>query len=72
MSCGFRLRELLRSVGDRDEPFPIQHGRGDEVTYPGSADPQDGTGPGSLTGLDIYIPDLRFGSGIKAPTRDCR
>jgi len=26
------LSELLRSVGERDEAFPIRHGRGDGAT----------------------------------------
>ncbi len=68
------LSDLLRSVGERDEPFPIQHGRGDGATHPGARDPRDGpgAGPGGRPVRDIYIPDLRLGSGIKVPTRDFR
>ncbi len=68
------LSDLLRSVGERDEAFPIRHGRGDEATHPGAPDPRDGPGPGpgSRPVRDIYIPDLRLGSGIKVPTRDFR
>jgi error-prone DNA polymerase len=47
------LGELLRSVGERDQPAA----GGDEL----------GRKP-----RDIYIPDLRLGSGIKVPTRDFR
>lgn len=66
------LSELLRSVVERDEPFPIQHGRGDGATHPGSRDPRDGpsTGPGGRQVRDIFGPDLQLGSGIKVPTRD--
>ena len=27
------LSHLLRSVGDRDQPFPVEHGRGDEAKF---------------------------------------
>ena len=68
------LSDLLRSVGERDEPFPIHHGRGDGATHPGARDPRDGpgAGPGGQPVRDIYVPDLRLGSGIKVPTRDFR
>ena len=32
------LSGLLHSVGERDETFPLQHGRGDAVKYPGAPD----------------------------------
>ena len=68
------LSDLLRSVGERDEAFPIRHGRGDGVTHPAAPDPRNGpgAGPGGRPVRDIYIPDLRLGSGIKVPTRDFR
>ncbi|MGI4800408.1 MAG: OB-fold nucleic acid binding domain-containing protein, partial [Janthinobacterium lividum] len=68
------LTELLRSVGERDEAFPIQHGRGDGMTHPATRDPRQAAaaGPGGRPARDIYIPDLRIGSGIKVPTRDFR
>ena len=52
----------------------IQHGRGDVATHPAARDPRDGpgAGPGGCKGRDIYVPDLRIGSGIKVPTRDFR
>ena len=37
------LSDLLRSVGQRDEPFPIDYGRGDGATHPGARDPRDGS-----------------------------
>ncbi|MGI4793155.1 MAG: OB-fold nucleic acid binding domain-containing protein, partial [Janthinobacterium lividum] len=68
------LTGLLRSVGDQDDPFPIEHGRGDVATHPAARDPNDrpGAGPGGRPVRDIYVPDLRIGSGIKVPTRDFR
>ena len=68
------LSDLLRSVGDRDEAFPIEYGRGDGATHPGTRDPRDGpgAGPGGRPVRDIFVPDLRLGSGIKVPTRDFR
>ncbi|MEO8714711.1 MAG: OB-fold nucleic acid binding domain-containing protein, partial [Acetobacteraceae bacterium] len=60
------LSALLRGVGEQDLTPP--HGRGDQVTHPGGPDPRE-TGPKPR---DIYIPDLRLGSGIKVPTRDFR
>ena len=68
------LSNLLRSVGERDEPFPIPHGRGDGATHPAARDPRDGSGaaPGGRPVRDIFVPDLRLGSGIKVPTKDFR
>ncbi|NPD66648.1 error-prone DNA polymerase [Lichenicola cladoniae] len=68
------LSQLLRSVGDQDDPFPIEHGRGDVVTHPAARDPRDGpgAGPGGRKIRDIYVPDLHIRSGIKVPTRDFR
>ena len=68
------LSDMLRSVGERDEPFPIRHGRGDGATHPAARDPRDGpgAGPGGRPVRDVYVPDFRLGSGIKVPTRDFR
>jgi error-prone DNA polymerase len=59
------LSGLLRDVGQRDEPFPMPHGRGDEVRHGGTTDPRETT---------VVVPDLRIitGKGIKVPTRDFR
>jgi error-prone DNA polymerase len=35
------LSGLLRSVGDRQDPFPVPHGRGDGVTHPGGPVPRE-------------------------------
>ena len=66
------LTGLLRSVGQQDGSFPIQHGRGDAVTHPGAPDVRDDKSPVGRKPRDIYVPDLRLGSGIKVPTRDFR
>jgi error-prone DNA polymerase len=49
----------LANVGHRDEAFPVQHGRGDQVRHEG------------LRPRDIYIPDLHIDT-IKVKTRDFR
>jgi error-prone DNA polymerase len=65
------LSDLLRGVGERDEEFPMPHGRGDEARH--------GTTPDSretklVDSRDIHVRDFRNGSGkgIKVPTRDFR
>ena len=64
------LSDLLWSVGNRNEPFPVPQGRGDEAKR-GGADQRAENGLGRKP-RDIYIPDLRLGSGIKVPTRNFR
>jgi len=61
--------DLLRSVGERHEPFPLPHGRGDEARHGGGPDQRDALG---RKAREIYVQDLRLGSGIKVPTRDFR
>jgi hypothetical protein len=61
------LSGLLGGVGERDEAFPLPHGRGDEA--------KNGGGPDSRQALgrkprDIYIPDLRIEAAINVKTRD--
>ena len=63
------LSALLRSVGERNEPFPLTAGRGDEARHPNGHDPRDDIGRGAR---DIYVRDLRLKPGIKVPTRDFR
>jgi error-prone DNA polymerase len=64
------LTPLLRSVGGRDAPsLTVPHGRGDQVTHPGGPDPREVQG---RKPRDMYVRDLRLGSGIKVPTRDFR
>ena len=35
------LSELLKSLGGRQAPFPLRHGRGDEVTHQNGPDPRE-------------------------------
>ena len=68
------LSDLLHSVGDREEPFPMSYGRGDGATHPVSRDPRSGpgAGPGGRPVRDIYPRDARTAAEIKVPTRDFR
>jgi error-prone DNA polymerase len=61
------LTDLLRSVGDRDQVFPLPHGRGDQAKHTSGPDPHETLG---RQPRDILIPDLRLGSGIKVLSRD--
>jgi error-prone DNA polymerase len=63
------LSDLLRSVGDREEAFPLQHGRGDEAKHGSRPDPREA--PLGRKPRDIFIPDLHLDS-IKLKTRDFR
>jgi error-prone DNA polymerase len=58
---------LLRSLGEREEPFPLPHGRGDEAKHGGGPDPRDALG---RKPRDIYVPDTRSGEGLRIRTRD--
>jgi error-prone DNA polymerase len=61
------LSGLLRSVGERDEAFPLTPGRGDEARHNTTPDPRGKKITGSR---DTDVRDLR--PGIKVPTRDFR
>jgi error-prone DNA polymerase len=61
------LSDLLASVGERGDPFPLVHGRGDEATHGGGPDPRE-RGLGRKP-RDIYAPDI---PSIKPRTRDFR
>jgi error-prone DNA polymerase len=65
------LSKELAEVGERDDSFPLPHGRGDEF-YHGSPriDPRS-LPPKGPKPRDIYIPDLHIDS-IKVKTRDFR
>lgn len=62
------LSGLLASVGERGEPFPLRHGRGDEAKHGGGPDSRETLG---RKPRDIYVPDLHIDS-IKVKTRDLR
>ena len=61
------LSGLLREVGERDEPFLLPTGRGDEARHGGSPDQREKT----WKPRDIYSPE-RLSNGIKVQTRDFR
>ena len=50
------LSRELASVGDRDAPFPLPHGRGDEFHHGSLAPDPRGLPPKGLRTRDIYIP----------------
>jgi error-prone DNA polymerase len=63
------LTSRLHAIGGM-EGVSLPHGRGDEAKHGGGPDPgRDALG---RKPRDIYIPDLRLGSGIKVQTRDFR
>jgi error-prone DNA polymerase len=64
------LSGLLRSLSDRDEAFPLTHGRGDEARNGGGPDQRLVEGLGRKP-RDIYIPDLHIDT-LKVKTRDFR
>jgi len=68
------LSNLLRSVGERDEAPPVQHGRGDGATHPAGQDLRkvSRARPGSHTVKDVDAPTPQLDPGIKVPTRDFR
>jgi error-prone DNA polymerase len=64
------LSTELAGVGERDDRFPLPHGRDDEFHHGGSPDAR-GLPPKGLRTHDIYIPDLHIDT-IKVKTRDFR
>jgi error-prone DNA polymerase len=66
----YDLSDMLASLGDQNQPFRIQHGRGDGVQNGGGPDRRGGKAPG-LAGRDIYIPDLHIDT-MKLKARDLR
>ncbi len=60
------LSGMLRSMGERDGPWPLRHGRGDGATHPGAPD----RGDMAPVARDAYVPDRQ--PGIRVPTRDFR
>ena len=67
----FDLSVLLGSLGGRDAPFPLPHGRGDEFARGSSSpDPRDGQAQ-MPKARDIYIPDLHIDT-LTAKRRDFR
>ena len=74
------LSAMLRSVGERDDAFPLVHGRGDEATHGSGPDARDGGGRRPKP-RDIFCPEVSAtgisatgipATGIKVTTRDFR
>jgi error-prone DNA polymerase len=65
------LSDLLRTISERGGPFSVPHGQGDEAKHGSGLNQRTADGLGRKP-RDIYIPDLRLGSGIKVPTRNFR
>lgn len=61
--------DLLSSLGERGEAFPLPHGRGDEVHHGSLPDARGAPRPHKAR--DIYIPDLSI-DAIRVKTRDFR
>ncbi|MCE7028222.1 error-prone DNA polymerase [Jiella avicenniae] len=65
------LSAALAGIGEREAPFPLPHGRGDEFHHgPPSPDPRDQP-PRAMRTRDIYIPDLHLDT-IKVKARNFR
>ena len=68
------LSGLLRSVGERDGPLPVGHGRGDDVAPLAGLDVrrEPVTGPPDHAIPDGPRPPTQAESTIRVPTRDFR
>ncbi len=53
------LSDMLRSVGERDGPWPLRHGRGDGATHPGAPDRGDAHTPNRQPGIRVPTRDFR-------------
>ncbi|MEI5680462.1 MULTISPECIES: error-prone DNA polymerase [unclassified Mesorhizobium] len=63
------LTKELATVGERETPFPLPHGRGDEFHHGSpSRDPRD-LPPSGIRTRDVYVPDRHIDT-IKVKTRD--
>jgi error-prone DNA polymerase len=64
------LSDLLRGVGQREQPFPLPRGRGDGATHPETPDARERGHQAFCGERDVKIHSA--GSGIKVPSRDFR
>jgi error-prone DNA polymerase len=64
------LSELLKSLGGREAPFPLRHGRGDEMKHPNGPDPRDASA--QATGTQGKASTVGNPKGIRIRTRDFR
>jgi error-prone DNA polymerase len=60
------LSDLLHSVGNRQQPFPVPHGRGDGVTHQNGPDPREASDSQKASGA------IGRHDGIRVPTRSFR
>ena len=60
------LSDLLAGVGRRGAPFPLSHGRGDQVTHSGGPDPREMPGRKRRS---IYVSDIHL-DALKVKSRD--
>jgi error-prone DNA polymerase len=58
----------LAGIGERDGPFPLPHGRGDEAKTGGGPDPRESAG---RKARDIYVPDRHIDT-LKMKPRNFR
>ncbi len=65
------LSHELASVGERDAPFPLPHGRGDELHGGAPAPDPRSLPPKGLRPRDLYVRDLHL-DAIRVKTRDFR
>jgi error-prone DNA polymerase len=65
------LSEELAGVGERDDGFPLPHGRGDEFHHGSPGVDTRSLPPKGLRTRDIYIPDLHIDT-INAKARNFR
>ena len=64
------LSDLLRSVGSRQQPFPVPHGRGDGVTHPNGPDPREMRA--NASGRQRAPEEVGRHATIRVPTRSFR
>ena len=67
----FDLSDLLASVGGRDAPFPLPHGRGDEFARGPSAPDARSVSLNGPKARDIFVPDLHIDT-LKQRSRNFR
>ncbi|HEV7252011.1 MAG TPA: DNA polymerase [Mesorhizobium sp.] len=63
------LSGMLSTVGDREVPFPVPHGRGAEFHHGDSPDQPGRPQQGVNKARDIFIPDLSL-EAIRVKPRD--
>ena len=54
----YDLSAALATIGDRETPFPLPHGRGDEGHHGGHGPDPRSVPKGGVKPRDMYVPDL--------------